>query len=92
MRAEDFKVGYVPAYMREDVLSNTHTYAVVKHNSYGKPSEVLHTSDDKDDLHNLYCYDLYDDGRLIDRVTSIFGVKPKYEVVLLNDIVEGGVR
>lgn len=88
MRADDFKCGYVPGYGREDLLLDTDIYAVVEHNSWGKPSEVLETSNDKEWLESRYTSDLYNDEGILDTVTSRFGIKPRYEVVFLSDILK----
>lgn len=81
------KTGYSINY---DWLGLDCKWCAVKHNSYGKWSDIIDTDDDYDYLYNRYCDDLEKNevGKIIDNVTSIWGIRPIYEILALDEVSE----
>lgn len=88
MQKLNFKNGYKLGANAENLVNKSDIFVAIKHNSYGKCSEILESSDDDSYLNARYTDDLTDDDGVIDSVTSIFGVKPRYEVLELAQILE----
>ena len=61
-------------------------YFAVEHNSWGKWSEVIESSDDLDYLKGKFTDDLANDDGDLDAVTSIFGVKPRFEILTADEL------
>lgn len=87
MQNLNFKDGYKLG--ANAVISANDEFCAVKHNSFGKWAEIIDSNDDLEYLQSRYTADLFnDDGILTDCVTSIFGKKPRYEVLKMSDILE----